>query len=156
VLRSEEFDNASWSKLRSSILANQVIAPDGTLSADKLIANTDNNTHAVFQTFSLTAATFTVSVYAKMGEYSGLGLFWTEGGNPTATFNLLTGTVSSVGAGVTATITPVGNGWYRCTYTKTNATTGGNPVIRVGQNGSTFTYTGDDYSGIYIWGAQLE
>src|SRR6056300_924694 len=36
---SEEFDNGAWSKANSSITANTILAPDGTLSADKIVAN---------------------------------------------------------------------------------------------------------------------
>ena len=33
---SQEFDNAAWSKVGSSITANSVAAPDGTMTADTL------------------------------------------------------------------------------------------------------------------------
>ena len=35
--RSEEFNDSVWSKTRSSISANQELAPDGTNTADKFI-----------------------------------------------------------------------------------------------------------------------
>ena len=41
LLRSEEFDNASWTKTRSSVTANAITAPDRTLTGDKLIDSTD-------------------------------------------------------------------------------------------------------------------
>ena len=34
---SEQFDNAVWTKSNASITANAIIAPDGTLTADKLV-----------------------------------------------------------------------------------------------------------------------
>jgi hypothetical protein len=40
---SEEFDNAAWSKTRSSITSNTIVAPDGTLTGDKLVEDTANS-----------------------------------------------------------------------------------------------------------------
>jgi hypothetical protein len=37
LLRSEEFDNAYWLKSNATITSNTVIAPDGTLTGDKLV-----------------------------------------------------------------------------------------------------------------------
>ena len=36
LLRSEEFNDASWTKTRSSATANAIAAPDGSLTADKI------------------------------------------------------------------------------------------------------------------------
>ena len=61
-----------------------------------------------------------------------------------------------------ASIEDHGNGWYRCIITFTTVSTNGeriNPVTYLinddnAERGAQMT--GDDYSGIYIWGAQLE
>ena len=50
--RSEEFDNSYWTKARSSITANQVVAPDGTKTADKFFDSTDNNTHILYRSMT--------------------------------------------------------------------------------------------------------
>lgn len=57
---SEQFDNAAWTKARSSITANLATAPDGTATADKLVEDTTtSNTHTInpaprpFWTFSI-------------------------------------------------------------------------------------------------------
>jgi hypothetical protein len=155
LLRSEEFDNASWTKTRSSVTANTIIAPDGTLTGDKLVEDTSaSNTHTINQTATISNATsYSLSFYAKAAERSlirvnspSLGVdLW---------FNLLTGTVQIQTLGV-GTITAVGNGWYRIVATGTSTTTSGAATIFL-SNGTTHIYTGDGYSGIYIWGAQLE
>jgi hypothetical protein len=73
-------------------------------------------------------------------------------------FNLSTGVVSS-SLSATGSITSVGNGWYRCSATMT--TSGSLFRMDIGicstdvQTVST-SWTGDGFSGIYIWGAQLE
>jgi hypothetical protein len=157
LLRSEEFDNASWQKLRASVTSNIIIAPDGTLSGDKAIETTDTGTHEVYQGITATAAPYTGTVYFKAGERTKVFLYLASGGVVfSGIFDLIAGTFGSVTASTTATITPVGNGWYRCSITATlTATTwflGFIPVTGT----TTISYTGDGYSGIYVWGASLE
>jgi hypothetical protein len=156
---SEDFTNAAWTKTRSSILANQIIAPDGTLTADKLIENTDNNTHTIQAAFSPLASTsYTYSAYIKASERTFALIQSNIGGTNTfAIVNLTTGAVGSVtGTGVVST-TATGNGWYRVSISAATTTTAsGNVFIYTAQDATTFSYTGDGYSGIYIWGAQLE
>jgi len=49
----------------------------------------------------------------------------------------------------------VGNGWYRCTVSlAASASVAGNLQIAI--TNATTSYTGNGYSGVYIWGAQLE
>jgi len=55
-----------------------------------------------------------------------------------------------------SSVTDVGNGWYRVSSTKT-ATGTGNAVFRNQlRTSSEVLYTGDGYSGFYIWGCQVE
>lgn len=68
------------------------------------------------------------------------------------TFNLSTGTIVSG----TGTITSVGNGWYRCAiFPLKNFSTTATPRIYL-DDGTSSTYTGNGFSGAFIWGAQLE
>jgi hypothetical protein len=155
LLRSEEFDNAAWTKTRSSITSNTIVAPDGTLTGDKLVEDTTaSNTHQVSQPASLTAGTHTYSIFAKAGERSVLQTFRANLNIDlfTHTFNLSTGTASGTGASIVS----VGNGWYLCISTVTVNTTGSTGINFSINNGSTNSYTGDDTSGLYLWGAQLE
>jgi hypothetical protein len=155
LLRSEEFDNAAWTKTRSSITSNTIVAPDGTLTGDKLVEDTTaSNTHQVSQPASLTAGTHTYSIFAKAGERSVLQTFRANLNIDlfTHTFNLSTGTASGTGASIVS----VGNGWYLCISTVTVNTTGSTGINFSINNGSTNSYTGDGTSGIYLWGAQLE
>jgi hypothetical protein len=147
---SEMFANAAWSKVRSSISANAETAPDGTLTADKLIEDTTaSNTHILVGGTVLTSATYTMGVYAKAAERTQIGLF-NSSSSDVAYFDLSNGTIISSGTH-TASIESLGNGWYRCNITSTTSTS-----IRVGvANGGVINYTGDGTSGIYLWGAQL-
>jgi hypothetical protein len=154
VTYSEQFDNAAWTKINASITANAATAPDGTITADKEIpANGVAGTY-IAQGFSATSGTtYTYTVYAKAAEFSELRLLGEAGAfgsNTTGVYNLSTGVASVAAGSPTVSMTSVGNGWWRCVWTATaTATTTGVVQQRINT-------TGDGYSGIFIWGAQLE
>lgn len=163
VLRSEEFNDASWILSNSSITANTAISPSGTLTADKLVENTANSTHRIIQAISglIPLSTYTISIYAKAdGRES---IYIQDGGSATNSltfYNLTTGTFikSTNTSHISASMILVGNGWYKCSLTY--AVPVGVSLISwiFGINISTAqpTYLGDGTSGIYIYGAQLE
>jgi hypothetical protein len=161
LLWSEEFDNASWANARSSITSNTIVAPDGTLTGDKLVEDTTAaNTHITRPSTDpsyVTGTTYTYSVFAQAAERTFLQLRVSASASFSASFNLSTGVASQATAGTTPSVTNVGNGWYRCavTFTATATATG---ATRIGLmlNETTASYTGDGTSGIYLWGAQLE
>jgi hypothetical protein len=157
---SEQFDNAAWAKGNSSVSANTITSPDGTIDGDKLVENTSNSTHTVDQTFSFTSGTaYTASVYVKAGERPTIQMVivGTAFNESRTWFNLSTLTATTTSGSVTSSfITPVGNGWYRVGVTQSAiATNTANISFRI-WNGSTALYTGDGTSGVYLWGAQLE
>lgn len=158
LLRSEEFDNASWTKTRSSITANATTSPAGTTTADKLVEDTTaTNTHLTVQNVTTTAAAWTVSVYAKAAERSWIRLILFDGSlSYAAFFNLAAGTVGTTTNSPTTSITSVGNSWYRCVVTATTAAGAGNVAVRMATADNTDTYTGDGTSGVHLWGIQAE
>lgn len=162
-LQSQTFDNASWSKFEATVTANAASAPDGTLTADKIIANLASATLPnVNQSPTLTDSTdYTGSVYAKAGEWSWCFIVMRSKDSATETaayFDLSNGVVGTAGSGITATITAMGNGWYRCSAKKNAGTGATAPRFRLGGTtaDNTIAPTGDGTSGIYVWGAQLE
>jgi hypothetical protein len=156
---SADFSNAAWTKNSLSITSNTIVAPDGTLTGDKFIANSSATYHYGSQNTGSVSAPWTFSCYAKAGEYSRVGFAYTNTGY--VFFNLLTGVQEgTVGGGITSTsITAVGNGWYRISFTSTSTASGANVGIYL-FNGSYSsgepTFSGDGFSGAFIWGAQLE
>jgi hypothetical protein len=161
VLRSEEFDNAYWTKTNATITANTIVVPDGTLTGDKLVSTNGSTSSSLQrQVTSLTAgASYTFSYFVKSdGVVPFVQLVCLDGANVSrAWFNLTTGaTGTTAGSFVNPVATSCGNGWFRVTATIT--LTGTNPFFIVGNaTGDNINgYTGDGYSGIYIWGAQLE
>jgi hypothetical protein len=144
-----------WNKVRSSITSNTIVAPDGTLTGSKLVEDTTaSNTHTIRQDFTLAIGTYTYSVFAKAGERTVLQGARSNTNIDTIThvFNLSTGVATGTGA----SMTPVGNGWYRCVGVITVNTAAAAGVLFALNDGSTTSYTGDGYSGLYLWGAQLE
>jgi hypothetical protein len=141
------------------VTANAITAPNGTLTADKLVEDTSNNSHFVVNTaFTGTVATYSASIYAKAGERTWLNHRLWNGAvySAEAYFDLTNGVVGTVVAG-TATITPAGNGWYRCTVVgalTVAATCTIDPAIAEADNDRS--YLGDGTSGLYLWGAQVE
>lgn len=152
---SAQFDNAAWSKVASSITANTIIAPDGTLTGDKLVEDTSNSAHR-FQGAGGVTGAYTFSIYAKAAERTWVALNFANLANGLASFNLSTGVTGTVQSGVVASITSVGNGWYKCSISATLTSTGQLPDILIETSDVVYTYTGNGFSGIYIWGAQLE
>ena len=175
--RSAEFDNAYWTKTRASITANAIAAPDGTTTADLLVEdNSASNSHFAFRQIAHAGANgpVTATVFAKAKERTRVSLV-VGAGTPSpvnfsfgeTVFNLADGTAGSYiafqagtasnGTG-SATIVNVGNGWYRCSVTVTpvGVTATDTQLYIALHNGTSTSYTGDNTSGAYIWGAQLE
>lgn len=162
LLSSSDFENAIWTKARANVTSNIIVGPDGTLTGDKLVEDTAaSNTHQMYQGGSTTAGSVvTGSIYLKAAErtfayvqLTGTSVF------PGFYVNLVTGAVgTSYNNPINVTVTPVGNGWYRCTITATTDAT--STFLRVYtaivDSVTGNTYTGDGYSGLYVWGAQLE
>ena len=165
---SEEFDNAVWFKGQTSIIANTILAPDGTLTADKVIPSTVSAGHSIQRTYTTTANTnYTMSVYLKKGEYKYVRLHWGKSGSPYTRIriiiNLDDGSFTNTDSGTptsitTRSVTDVGNGWYRCSLGGIFDTTStdGTLVAEILDDSQNVTHTGNDYSGLYFWGAQLE
>ena len=163
LTKTEQFDDAVWQKARISVSANAVAAPNGLLTAEKLIEDTTaSQTHAVFQLFSpnlVVGAAHTFSFYAKASERS-----WVAFGSNSAIglggivwFNLTSGTVGTVQSGWSnASIISAGDGWYKCSVQGTpTASASANAFIFISTGDGVVSYTGDGTSGIYIWGADL-
>ena len=165
LLRSEEFDNASWTKSAITITANATTAPDGTSTADKLVETATTAAHYVLQDVSLTSGqTAYQMVYAKAGERDVLQITSSTGltGNGTAyqNFDLANGVLGSGTGMAGAAMYALGGGWYLCMVSDTVATTGsgrfGLALATSASSGRLPSYLGSTSNGLYLWGADLK
>jgi len=157
ALYSQDF-STGWIVSQSTLAANAGLAPDNTTTAGKLVLNSGSavaTTRAAYQDTSGLTGINTASIFAKAVEFSVLRIGARSAANTTLTgpdFDLSAGTVGALGNATAASITPVGNGWYRCTATFDFLT----GVTAARAYFGSAQATGDGTSGIYIWGAQLE
>jgi hypothetical protein len=149
VLNSENFSNASWSNQEITIVSNSDVAPNGTTSADKLIPTAVSSAHQLTTGNIISSSQCSFGVYAKSAGYTTITILDQAIASNGASFNLSNGTATTIGT-ATATITDVGNGWYRCSVVAT--TTG----MRIYVPNSASNFVGDGTSGVLLWGAQLE
>lgn len=143
----------SWSQVNTVTSSNFIVAPDGTITAEIVVANTSGAQHRVEQSVSITSGTtYTFSIYAR---YAGLQYIAMRAANDTITvyFDLVNGTKS---AGL-ATMESVGRGWYRCSVTGTANTTSSSAFrVNVSDTATLNNFVGDSWDGAFLWGAQVE
>lgn len=162
LLRSADFSVGTWSPLNVTKSLSQS-APDGSLTAVKLLETTATGYHYILQNYIVADnQTVTASVYAKAGERQYINLEGKKNDGvtyPAAIFNLQAGTLTwASGSVISTSIMPAGNGWYRCSITYSTGVGGGTGIVFLLLNDTvpTSSYTGIASSGAYFWGAQLE
>lgn len=167
---SEQLDNAAWIKTNCSVLANQIAALDGNVTADKIIENStaSNQKNIQLRTGTIVAGSQnTVSVFLKKSERQ-YARVYLSAGNGTSSgvytkVDLNLGTASSItltGGGVSgsAAITAYDDDYYRVSVTGVLASdvTQAGLIIYLKEDDVTVTYAGVIGWGMYAWGAQLE
>lgn len=153
---SQQLDNAAWTQTSTTVTPDQITAPDGTTTADKVLTtvNTYSNTFNSAAMTVVGGSVYTASVYLKAGVGTGvqLRLSDTVTGQCLAQINPSTGSISvysaSVYGSVSVTSQNVGNGWYR--YSMTGTQPAGQTTAIVG----LYIQNTNDY--VYAWGFQHE
>lgn len=140
-----------WARAAVTVHQNMGIAPDGTHTADLVIADQNSSArHFLYKGQSIINAgvTYTFSVYIK--PYN----------SPSQSFRMGYRVDSDTQPGdqyVTPTVIEdnLPNGWQRVAFT---ITVGANPSIGLGQLiiGPTNGYTPSKLEGYYVWGYQIE
>jgi hypothetical protein len=160
VLRSQEFDNASWSKTATTVTADNLVGPDGNTTADTVFETTANSIHAIYQqSLSVISGTaYTASAYVKSNGRQWIRVYMAAGTAGRSWFDLTNGVTGTNDAGNTSTITSAGNGWYRVTVTRTASatTTGECDFYSELGDGLAAAFVGDVTKGLHIFGAQFE
>ena len=158
--RTEEFDNAAWTKQNSTVTQNtaDTLAPDGTATAESLIpSNAVNTFSGVFRADSTLAAK-TLSCYVKKGSKR-FAILLGYNGTSNCWFDLDSGAVGTRGANFSASsIEAIGNGWYRiaCVFSTAVAATLNLGIYASDADNSTQCVGDGATAALYIWGAQVE
>lgn len=166
LTHSEQFDNAAWTQTATTVTVNSTTAPDGVMSADKIVESSATSVHSVQQqgvASSASGVAYTLTMYLKAAE-RGFAFIGLGGAGfvsvPYASVNLNTGAMAVTNGFPTAySAISSGGGWWRVVITGTTTAVGSVVAdIRTSIDGvwANRTYTGDGTSGLYIWGAQLE
>lgn len=147
---SEDFSNAFWIKSTATISANQAVSPGGNTTADLLYGSSTGSARGLYYS---SPGTTTISVFAKSSGKNWITL--TDSSAATsAWFNLSTGAIGTVGSGYTASIQNCGNGWFRCSLTK--STNFSYFQILLADSDNTLSFTANGTDGALLWGAQAE
>lgn len=152
AIKTEQLDDATWTKGGVTISTNATTAPDGTATADKIVEDSSTGEHRAYQNILLTSGfADAIPIYAKAGERTLLGITAVGLVEPLVVFDLAAGKVSS-GVG---TMFDAGNGWWRCHLGGVASSSSTNYQLRIVQSGTTTSYTGTAGSGLYVWGAHI-
>jgi hypothetical protein len=160
VLYSEDLTNAAWKKRAVTVTPNAGTAPNGTLTADKIIPSATTENHYLSSIFSASSGdvyTSTISVKADGYNFARLqraGNNWAT--CSTVTINLVSGEFSALNGNVF--VEKLTDGWFRIGVVGTVDADGSagfliGPTDPLGRNVNT---TGDGVKGIFLWGGQFE
>jgi len=140
ALGSEEFENAVWTKTNSvvaapTVTANQAIAPDNTLTADRV------------QFAASTGAQYSV-ITQTTGTGAFAGSVFIRGNGTSGSFDL---DCHNGSADSCTTCSYVDSSWTRCSCTAT----AGTPLFIFG-NYSAGCSVARDAADVFVWGGQIE
>jgi Concanavalin A-like lectin/glucanases superfamily len=160
----EQFDNGVWIKNAVTVTANATTAPDGTLTADKIIPSTANSTHSLTAFVPLPGAANigTLSYHIKPEgtlRYVAVGL---GSGGAYAGFDLASGTVTGANSSASASISAAANGFFRVASSSNAVATVDNNMLLhfrntpyTGSGPASEVFAFDGIIGVSLWGAKL-
>ena len=159
ITYSEDFGTWDNTTYPITISTNAIASPSGFVDATSLTPNSGSSRHAIRETVSCSATTYTLSAFYKKDNAQYVQL--SDGGDSfwhIVTADLDNGTITNE-TNATGTIEPYANDWYRvtCTFIRTNATTiqafiGASPT----DSNSGLPTFNDTSLTTYAYGAQLE
>lgn len=163
--RSEELDDAAWTKSEATISANATAAPDGQTTADKLVESVNTAVHQLAR--SITAASIAndtkqaISLFVKSAERTKFRVLIVQKDAGSSFFDVDLGS-DTIGT-VTGDAVPIleidwASSWRRLLIAidSANGATDMQVAIRLLDAGGNESYAGDGASGLYLWGMQFE
>lgn len=164
VTYSEDYSDSSWTKVNASVSSNTATSPSGETNASTLVS-TSGTSEQYLDVGSLSVTSgedYTMSVFVKKNNYDFFLIRFTGVGGAFSAgnvfFNINNGTLGAIDSGYTGSIESFGNGWYRCSATKTaSGTTASSKVrLQLAASDNTESISGDGSSGTFIYGSQFE
>lgn len=158
---SQDFDNAAWTKTSCTVAANDIVAPDGTTTADKLTGNGAGTGSVGVSNLSniIPLAHRTVwGVRAKAGSRTWIRVGPTSLGAITANcyFDLTNGALGTA-TGCTGHIEDAGDGWWLCWVELLSDVSDSQAGIQIlmadGDGDVTVDRTSASY--LWLWGGQI-
>jgi hypothetical protein len=155
---------AAWAPIRASVTnTTSTTLPNGTASGFHVLHEdaTAANTHYI-NAGNIVAAppgifTFSADVKAINRQWVALYMYDTAPTNMYATFNVSTGVVGADSGGIISKkMEPIGNGWWRCSFTATMAGNDISYLLIVAEGSGDFTFNGLDQDSLFVTNMQGE
>jgi hypothetical protein len=158
---SNDFNNAAWQKIGSStITANTLISPDGTLNASTFKASSNSYgciLRQLYYGFNYVSP-YASSFYVKKKNHRYIGLRLGNLIGPSDTYNFFdfdTETVNNtIAPSAALSFTKLTNGWYKLSVVGTPISGEVVDLALTQSNGSTINPAGTEE--VYVYGSQLE
>jgi len=163
---SQQFDNAAWLAIQSTITADNTISPSGELNADKL-QRTSTSSSFVLDTISkaTVAKTYTTSIFVKKGEGDFFAIRAT-GSFPSrvdlrfqfSTKQIIQYVASSSFTALNSNVEELKNGWFRISMTYTTDTAAGltNYFSSRSSSGVIDSTDINANANCFLWGCQVQ
>jgi trimeric autotransporter adhesin len=161
LTKTEDFADGVWWSTSVTAVSNVAEAPNGTLTADKIITGVGQSTAgadgtgAFRQAISVpTNTAWVYSFFAKAAERNNIRVREGVSSGVRINVNLTTGEFSyEVGdtSSMSASVEPSINGWWKITVSRTTGAAESTCRVEIKPG----VEVGDGTSGVYIWGADL-
>lgn len=165
LLQTENIQSGSWVKVAVTAATAVISPPLAGMAVEKVVGtNGASTTRQFYQTVTVSSGlTYTSTAYYRAAEYDKAVINELSTGRFGARFDLTAKTAVSLGGAgfVSASITELAGGWFRCLVVWTSNSTsvavgGGGYPTGATLSASGVSYAGDGVSGIHTTGAQTE
>jgi len=157
---SNDYSQSNWSKADITAVADSAISPDGNNNASLLYVTSNSSAAYLYDVLTASSAVYTISAFVKA---NGRNICWMyiQGSSTygVAYFDLSdqsTQVVAGSSSTLTATITSVGNDWYKISATSSASfpISSGSGIGICDAKGS-LSVTADGTNGILVYGLHL-
>jgi len=156
ITYSEDF--SQWGTQDKIILTpNSVSSLSGDVNAYKIIPTSTSGVHKVRENLSTVSGDYTLSIFAKQGEYKNI-LLWDDILSGGLGVNLDDLSIFRNQNNQSYNIEDYGSGWVRISVTLSYSSQQILPSLYIYDNSATpkISFAGNDIDGLYIWGSQIE